>query len=178
MSTKSILSGVRVIEMSHVMAAPTCGLMLADMGADVIKVERPDGGDPFRAFRGGFYSPHFQTYNRNKRSITIDLKTQEGTELLRRLAAGADVLIQNFRPGVVERLGVGGLRILPHSIADDFTAAELNLVAIAAALGDEVALHLHEEVRVAEAHLVAGGGRLIGHLFGVLGVVLQVVEPG
>ena len=79
---------------------------LADLGADVIKVERPGTGDPFRAFKGGLYSPHYQTYNRNKRSIALDTKDPEDLAVLHDLVATADVFIQNFRPGVAERLGV------------------------------------------------------------------------
>ena len=67
------LAGVRVVEFTHMVMGPTCGLMLADLGAEVIKVE-PPLGDPFRSFRGGQYSPHFSAYNRGKRSINIDLR--------------------------------------------------------------------------------------------------------
>ncbi|MDO8882974.1 CaiB/BaiF CoA-transferase family protein, partial [Pseudotabrizicola sp.] len=75
--------------------------------ADVIKVERPGEGDPFRAFKGGLYSPHFQTYNRNKRSIALDTKAPEDLAVFNDLIASADVFIQNFRPGVAEKLGAG-----------------------------------------------------------------------
>jgi crotonobetainyl-CoA:carnitine CoA-transferase CaiB-like acyl-CoA transferase len=81
---------------------------LGDLGADVIKVERPGTGDPFRAFKGGLYSPHYQTYNRNKRSIALDTKDAGGPRaVLHDLMATADVFIQNFRPGVAEKLGAG-----------------------------------------------------------------------
>jgi crotonobetainyl-CoA:carnitine CoA-transferase CaiB-like acyl-CoA transferase len=81
---------------------------LADLGADVIKVERPGSGDPFRAFKGGLYSPHYQTYNRNKRSIALDTQGPGGPRaVLHDLVATADVFIQNFRPGVAEKLGAG-----------------------------------------------------------------------
>ncbi|MGL4197102.1 MAG: CaiB/BaiF CoA transferase family protein, partial [Allorhizobium sp.] len=75
--------------------------------ADVIKVERPGEGDPFRAFKGGLYSPHFQTYNRNKRSIALDTRQPEDLAVFEALVASADVFIQNFRPGVAEKLGAG-----------------------------------------------------------------------
>ncbi|MDZ4134097.1 MAG: CoA transferase, partial [Paracoccaceae bacterium] len=78
-----------------------------DLGADVIKVERPGEGDPFRAFKGGLYSPHFQTYNRNKRSIALDTRNPEDMAVFLDLIAGADVFIQNFRPGIAEKLGAG-----------------------------------------------------------------------
>jgi crotonobetainyl-CoA:carnitine CoA-transferase CaiB-like acyl-CoA transferase len=86
-------------------------MYLADMGADIIKIERPETGDPFRAFKGGLYSPHFQTYNRNKRSTTLDTKKPADVELLDELVKGADVFIQNFRPGVAEELNVGCERL-------------------------------------------------------------------
>ena len=74
-----VLDGVRVLEMGTFITGPAAAMLLADMGADVVKVERPKTGDPFRAFKGGLYSPHFQTYNRNKRSITLD--TRESADL-------------------------------------------------------------------------------------------------
>jgi len=86
---------------------PLAGQMLADMGADVIKIERPDGGDPFRTFRDGEVSPYFQAYNRNKRSVAADLHTDVGKLICRRLIESADVFIENFRPGVMAKLGLG-----------------------------------------------------------------------
>ncbi|WP_229722937.1 CaiB/BaiF CoA transferase family protein [Xylophilus rhododendri] len=86
-------------------------MLLADLGADVIKVEQPGAGDPFRAFQGGLYSPHFQTYNRNKRSLTLDAKNADDAKVFDELIAGADVYIQNFRPGAAERLGAGESRL-------------------------------------------------------------------
>lgn len=102
-----ILRNIRVIELGTYITGPAAGMHLADLGADVIKVERPGEGDPFRAFKGGLYSPHFQTYNRNKRSIALDTKKPEDLEVLHDLVASADVFIQNFRPGVAEKLGAG-----------------------------------------------------------------------
>lgn len=102
-----ILRDVRVIEMGTYITGPAAALHLADLGADVIKVERPGEGDPFRAFKGGLYSPHYQTYNRNKRSIALDTKAPGDLEVFQALIAGADVFIQNFRPGVAEKLGAG-----------------------------------------------------------------------
>jgi crotonobetainyl-CoA:carnitine CoA-transferase CaiB-like acyl-CoA transferase len=104
------LQGMTVIELCHHMAGPTCGLMLADMGADVIKVEKIQGGDDTRRtippeIEGE--SASFMMMNRNKRGVVIDLKTQEGADILRKLVATADVLTENFRPGVLERLGLG-----------------------------------------------------------------------
>ncbi|MCG6114488.1 MAG: CoA transferase [Mesorhizobium sp.] len=102
-----ILKDVRVIEMGTYITGPAAGMHLADLGADVIKVERPETGDPFRAFKGGLYSPHYQTYNRNKRSIALDTKKPEDLEIFHELIKGADVFIQNFRPGVADKLGAG-----------------------------------------------------------------------
>jgi crotonobetainyl-CoA:carnitine CoA-transferase CaiB-like acyl-CoA transferase len=100
------LKGVTVIEMGTFITGPAAGMLLADLGANVIKVEHPKAGDPFRAFNGGLYSPHFQTYNRNKRSISLDAKDPADLETLDALIADADVFIQNFRPGVAKRMHV------------------------------------------------------------------------
>lgn len=101
------LKHIRVIEMGTYITGPAAAMHLADLGADVIKVERPGEGDPFRAFKGGLYSPHFQTYNRNKRSIALDTRKADDLALFQDLIASADVFIQNFRPGVAEKLGAG-----------------------------------------------------------------------
>ena len=106
-----VLEGVRVIEQGTFITGPNAGMLLADLGAEVIKVERPGSGDPFRAFKGGLYSPHFQTYNRNKRSVTLNTKEPEDLALFDQLIADADVYIQNFRPGTAERLGAGEERL-------------------------------------------------------------------
>ena len=103
------LDGIRVIDLTSMVSGPLTTMILADQGADVIKVENPKGGDYTRAVstrRGGF-SASFLNNNRNKRSIALNLKDPRGIEILKRLAAGADVLVQNFRPGVVERMGLG-----------------------------------------------------------------------
>jgi formyl-CoA transferase len=82
-------------------------MLLGDLGADVLKVENPAGGDPFRGFRGGSYSPHFTAFNKNKRAVTLDLRSDAGREQLLALVDRADVLVENFRPGVLERLRLG-----------------------------------------------------------------------
>src|SRR5215468_1346148 len=105
------LAGIRVVEQGTFITGPCAGMMLADLGADVIKVESPDG-DPYRAYQGGQYSPHFQAYNRNKRSVALDMKRAEDCELFRSLIHEADVYIQNFRPGTAERLGAGVTQLL------------------------------------------------------------------
>ncbi len=99
------LHGTRVIEMCHTVMGPSCTMVLADLGADVIKVE-PIGGERTRR-NSGFGSGFFPVFNRNKRSIAIDLKNEEGLALLRRLATDADVLVENFAFGAMERLGLG-----------------------------------------------------------------------
>jgi crotonobetainyl-CoA:carnitine CoA-transferase CaiB-like acyl-CoA transferase len=101
-----MLAGIRVLEQGTFITGPCAGMMLADLGADVIKVESPEG-DPYRAYQGGQYSPHFQAYNRNKRSVALDMKLPGDCSLFERLAGEADVYIQNFRPGTAERLGAG-----------------------------------------------------------------------
>lgn len=102
-----ILERLRVVEMGTFITGPAAAMYMADLGADVIKVEQPGTGDPFRAFKGGLYSPHYQTYNRNKRSIAIDTRSEEGRAEFHELIRSADVFIQNFRPGVAEKLGAG-----------------------------------------------------------------------
>ena len=104
------LSDVRVIELAHIMAGPCCGLMLADMGADVIKLEKAPAGDDSRRFLPpdiGGESAAFLMMNRNKRGIVVDLKTAGGKQVARRLFAEADVVIENYRKGTMERLGLG-----------------------------------------------------------------------
>jgi crotonobetainyl-CoA:carnitine CoA-transferase CaiB-like acyl-CoA transferase len=103
------LAGVRVLDVSTVVSGPLCAQILGDLGADVVKLEAPEGdttrrlGPPFKAG----LTPLFAHCNRNKRAIAVDLKAPEGLALARRLARGADVLVENFRPGVAERLGLG-----------------------------------------------------------------------
>ncbi|MCW2241341.1 CaiB/BaiF CoA transferase family protein [Azospirillum canadense] len=104
------LAGIKVVELAHIMAGPVCGLMLADMGADVVKVEKIPGGDDSRrmvppAIDGE--SAAYMMMNRNKRGVALDLKAAEGKEVLRRLIAGADVVIENYRRGTMEKLGFG-----------------------------------------------------------------------
>ncbi|CAG2126874.1 CaiB/BaiF CoA transferase family protein [Cupriavidus plantarum] len=106
-----VLAGLKVLEQGTFITGPACGMLLGDLGADVIKIEQPETGDPFRAFEGGLYSPHFQTYNRNKRSLTLNTKNPEDLEVFDQLIREADVYIQNFRPGAAERLNAGEARL-------------------------------------------------------------------
>ena len=102
-------TGIQVLDLSRLLPGPFCSMLLADFGADVIKVEDPDGGDyirwwpPLLGKNSGFHI----VLNRNKRSLTLNLKTQEGKDILKQLAAGADVILEGFRPGVMDRLGLG-----------------------------------------------------------------------
>jgi len=105
-----VLAGVRVVEHGTFITGPAAAMLLADLGADVIKVEQP-AGDPFRAFRGGLYSPHYQTYNRNKKSVTLDTRQKDDLARFEALVSEADVYIQNFRPGVAEKIGAGEARL-------------------------------------------------------------------
>ena len=100
------LSGFKVLDMSRVLAGPVATVLLADQGADVIKVE-PLKGDVIRAMGGGGVTPGFLTANRGKRSIALDLKSEEGIGIVKRLAAEADVFVQNFRPGAIDGMGLG-----------------------------------------------------------------------
>lgn len=104
------LDGVRVLDLTRVLAGPYCTMFLGDLGAEIVKVEQPGVGDDTRGwgppFTGG-ESAYFLCVNRNKKSVTIDLKSADGAALVRRLAANADVLIENFLPGTMERFGLG-----------------------------------------------------------------------
>src|SRR6476659_7651314 len=102
------LAGLRVIDLTQVMAGPFCTMLLADLGADVIKIEPPDG-DSTRQMPGavGADSPSFNAVNRGKRSIVVNLKSDEGRAVFMRLAASTDILIENYRPGVMTALGFG-----------------------------------------------------------------------
>src|SRR3954469_292077 len=102
------LAGVRVLELGNYIAAPTAGRLLADFGAEVIKVERPGTGDELRNWRlyAGTTSMLFRTVNRNKKSIVVDLKSDEGRDVVLDIARSCDVVLENFRPGTLERWGL------------------------------------------------------------------------
>src|SRR5436305_7419589 len=101
------LNGLRVVDVTQVMAGPFASMILADLGADVIKIE-PPGGDSTRTMPGavGTDSPSFNAVNRGKRSVVLNLKTAEGQDALKRLARTADILVENYRPGVLAALGL------------------------------------------------------------------------
>lgn len=101
------LDGLRVVEVANYVAGPYAGVLLADLGADVIKLEAPPKGDPYRNWTRGNYGSTFCSLNRNKRSVLVDLRTERGQEVANALARRADVLIENSRPGAMDRLGMG-----------------------------------------------------------------------
>src|SRR2546428_5041675 len=101
-----MLDGIRVLDLSRVIAGPYCATLMADLGADVVKVEGPGRGDDLRAWRGSGMSATFAAINRNKRGMAVDLEHPEGSKLVFELARRADV-IENFLPGVAEKLGLG-----------------------------------------------------------------------
>ncbi len=104
------LDGIMVLDLTQILAGPTCTMVLADMGADVIKIEKPNGGDDNRRMGPPFikdWSAGFMAVNRNKRSLALDLRAEVGREVFRRLVKQADVVVENFRPGVMERFGLG-----------------------------------------------------------------------
>jgi len=107
------LSGIRVVDLTRILAGPFCSMLLADMGADVVKIEPPGDGDPIRGVgvvvQG--LSWYFAQFNRNKRSMTLDLRTEDGKAILARLIERADVLVENYRPGVLARMGFGEARL-------------------------------------------------------------------
>ncbi len=107
------LSGIRVVDLTRILAGPFCSMILADMGAEVIKIETPGAGDPVRrqgAVRDGL-SWYFAAFNRNKRSLTLNLRSDEGRAVLEKLIARSDVLVENFRPGVMAAMGFDKARL-------------------------------------------------------------------
>jgi crotonobetainyl-CoA:carnitine CoA-transferase CaiB-like acyl-CoA transferase len=102
-----MLDGIRVLDLSRVIAGPYCATLMADLGADVVKVERPGRGDDLRAWRGSGMSATFAAINRNKRGMAVDLQHPEGSKLVFELARRADVVVENFLPGLAEKLGLG-----------------------------------------------------------------------
>lgn len=101
------LEGIRVVELGQLIAGPFCGQLLGDMGADVIKIEPPGAGDPMRTWGNGEHKVWWDVIGRNKRSVTANLRVTEGQDLARRLLAGADIMIENFKPGTIEKWGLG-----------------------------------------------------------------------
>jgi crotonobetainyl-CoA:carnitine CoA-transferase CaiB-like acyl-CoA transferase len=102
-----VLEKIRVVELGTFITGPCAGMMLADLGADVIKIEQPGSGDPFRGYQGSQYSSQFQTYNARKRSLALNLKSPHAKVILDKLLSEADVFLENYRPGVLDKLGFG-----------------------------------------------------------------------
>jgi crotonobetainyl-CoA:carnitine CoA-transferase CaiB-like acyl-CoA transferase len=107
-----ILDGFRVLDLGTFITAPHAAMLLGELGADVIKIERPDSGDPFRWYNEGLSSPVFQAHNRNKRSLALDITQADGLAVLDKLVATADAVIVNVRPGVAEKLGIDARRLM------------------------------------------------------------------
>ena len=104
------LKGIRVLEMSQIMAGPTCGLLLADLGAEVIKIEKTPGGDDTRRFLPPDINGEaaaFMMMNRNKKGIALNLKDKDGIEIFKKMVKNSDVVLENFRKGTLEKLGIG-----------------------------------------------------------------------
>ena len=184
-----VLKGVRVVELGTMITAPLAGMMLADLGADVVKVERPDGGDPFRSFRGGLYSPHFIAFNRNKRSVALDLQTESGKASLRALLREADVLLDNYRSGVMDRLGFSAQFIrteYPKLIwcsitgfgADGPYADRPAYDAVAGALAGLASLTLDPEQPAASGPTIADNVTGMYAAYGVLGALYERERTG
>jgi len=113
--SRGALDGITILEFANYVSGPFAGMLLADLGATVIKLEHPGAGDPFRGWGKVDYSPTFGAINRNKKSVTIDLKTAAGRSMVQSLAASADVVIENFRPGTMDRLGLGYDTLSKHN---------------------------------------------------------------
>jgi crotonobetainyl-CoA:carnitine CoA-transferase CaiB-like acyl-CoA transferase len=183
-----VLKGVRVVELSTVITAPLTGLMLADLGAEVIKVEPPTG-DPFRSFRGGSYSPNFVAYNRGKRSIALDLRTDAGRSVLLELLARADILLENYRPGIMERLGLADDVLeatnprLIHCAITGFGksgpySARPAYDNVAVALGGILSLQLDPEAPQPSGPTIADNATGMFAAYGILGAMYERERSG
>ena len=111
---KGALAGIRVVELTSYISGPYAGMLLADFGAEVIKIEPPERGDPFRGW-GTRDNPFFRSVNRNKKSVTLDLKSSSGVDTAQRLIEGSDILIENYRTGALDRLGLGYDELRPKN---------------------------------------------------------------
>src|ERR1700675_3825677 len=101
------LDGIRVLEQASYVTGPFTSRLLADLGAQVVKIEQPGQGDPFRGWGENLYSSNFRSLNRNKKSVTLDIRREEAREIFLKLARESDVVIENFRPGTLEKRGLG-----------------------------------------------------------------------
>jgi formyl-CoA transferase len=112
MQSEGALTGIRVIELGQLIAGPFCGQLLGDMGAEVIKVEPPGQGDPMRNWGRGEHKLWWEVVSRNKKSVSANLRVAEGQEIVRKLVAHADILIENFKPGTIEKWGLSPLKLM------------------------------------------------------------------
>ena len=129
MNSSLPLAGVRVLDLSRILAGPWCGMVLGDLGAEVIKVEHPGRGDDTRDWGlrvGSTETAYFNSVNRNKRSVTLDLQTADGQEIARELAKKSDVVIQNFKFGGIDKLGLGYERLREERPGLDRKSTRLN----------------------------------------------------
>ena len=176
------LAGLRVLEFSHTIMGPTAGLVLADLGADVVKVEPAPHGDPTRVL-GGFAAGFFAAFNRNKRGIALDLKRPEGQAAVHRLVRYADIVLENYGPGTMERLGCGYEALAAHNPRLIYLALKGYLAGPYAhrpALDEVVQFH------VGLAHMTGPAGRplragasvidILGAVFGVVAVQAALRE--
>ena len=191
---KQPLSDVRIVDLTHYVAGPNCTRMLAAFGADVIKIERPDGGDPARRL-GPFHRDHthpeksalFHHLNGNKKGVTLNLKSSKGVGIFKELVKDADILVESFRPGVMEKLGLSSEvlrdinpRLITTSISNfgqtgpyrDFKASELVLFGLGGPL---------QVTGLPERQPVKIGGRIVQYQAGVLAALLTMIafyRPG
>lgn len=173
------LAGIRVVEFTHMVMGPTVGLILADLGADVTRIE-PTGGDRTRTLRGSG-AGYFAMYNRNKRSICLDLKSPPGVQLARRLASCADVLVENFRPGALQRLGLGYEALVPDNPGLIYCSAKGFL---SGPYENRVALDEVAQMMGGLAYMTGPTGRplragasvidVTGGMFGVIGILAML----
>ncbi|MDP5102549.1 MAG: CoA transferase, partial [Erythrobacter sp.] len=124
LANTSALNGIKVVEMGQLLAGPFCGQLLGDMGADVVKIEPPGAGDPMRNWGQGDEKVQWEVIARNKRSVTCNLRVPEGQALAKQLIAGADVLIENFKPGTLERWGLSPAEL--HAINPGLIIARMS----------------------------------------------------
>lgn len=182
------LKGIRVLDLSRLLPGPFCSLILADLGAEVIKVEEPSGGDYARWMPPlkndiGIY---FLALNRNKKSITLNLKNRKGVELLKKLARTTDVVLESFRPGVLDRLGIGYKilkkihpQIILCSISGygqsgpyrDLAGHDLNYIGLSGILG--LTGKSPEEIAIPGAQIADVGG---GSLYGAIAILAALME--
>jgi crotonobetainyl-CoA:carnitine CoA-transferase CaiB-like acyl-CoA transferase len=178
------LAGLRVVEFTHMVMGPMCGLVLADLGADVIKVEPAPDGDNTRRL-GGSGRGFFSVANRNKRSLSVDLKSADGITLVRRLLANADILVENFRPGAMDRLGLSyaalaeaNPRLIYCSCKGFLPGPYENRVALDEVVQMMGGLAYMTGLPGQPLRAGASVNDIMGGMFGVIGILAAVAERG